>query len=291
MAIVCFDIGGTYIKYGLFEKNGELIFVDKFATPFFDAKESIPKILIKYIEKLRISYDLTVVGISSAGTIDSDKGVVTYANQNLSDYTDCRLADTISCQTNLDVFVENDGYCAALGELNYGAGKKLTSFFCLTLGTGVGGAVILNRKLYKGFRGHAGACHYNKIYGKTLEETASTRRLLESYQSIAGNMVDGVEFFELVKQKDPKALCVYDQFLDYLVDGILNIVYLYDPQAVIIGGGISSQGDSLFKDINDRFQKHCHSNYSKISIIKAELENTAGLLGACSIIQNQNYVL
>jgi len=291
MNILCFDVGGTFIKCGIVNSEGNIIADSKFPTPLSNCRRSIPDAILKQINRIIGNFDIDSIGISTAGQVDSEKGIITYANENLPDFTGCRLADNIKKSTGLNTFVENDANCAAIGEMRFGAGKDVNSFICITLGTGVGGSIILNGKLYKGVHNSAGEIGYLKAGNSCLDKSASTAALLNNYKTLTDQDIDGLKLFELIKNKNKIALLVYNEFLNNLVDGILNSVYVIDPELIIIGGGVSAQGSFFFDGINKLFHEKSLPVHKSIKIVKAELENSAGLLGAYCIASNRNYYL
>lgn len=296
----CFDVGGTFIKYGVVQSDGRVVFKDKIPSPDNQCKEKIPEILIERTLQLRKDYGISSVGVSTAGQVDSEKGLILFASENLPDYTGTRLSYEIKRGTGMECYVENDVNAAALGELWMGAGAGADDFLCLTLGTGIGGAIIINRKLYKGIKGSAGEfghiiinedgrecnCGMKGCY----ERYASTAALIRTYAQAIGKSakdISGEMIIEKVKSNDTIAKKVYNEFLDHVVTGLVNITHIFDTGLIIIGGGISSQGDQFFEEINKRFQKKAMPSYSEHTrIVQAKLVNDAGLIGACYIANN-----
>ena len=289
MNVLCFDVGGTFIKYGIVNSEGKITAADKFPTPLVKCCKSIPDEIADHTNKIIGDFNIDCIGISTAGQVDGEKGVITYANDNLPDFTGCRLADSVRESTGLKTYVENDANCAAIGEMWIGAGKNVDNFLCLTLGTGVGGSIILNRKLYKGSHNCAGEIGYFKINNSCLDKCGSTIGLLKNYKMLTDKEIDGKEIFRLIKGENKIALNVYNNFINNLVDGILNTIYVIDPELIIIGGGISSQGELFFREVNRLFQEKSLTVHKSINIVKAELENSAGLIGAYYIASNRDY--
>ena len=298
MNYLCFDIGGTFIKYGILDNNGNVLFKDKTQTPKQNCRKTIPEILIDICIKCRKTYTFTSVGISTAGQVDSKAGFITYAVDTIPKYTGCKLAELITTATGLSIFVENDANCAAIGEMWVGAGKNFNNFICLTLGTGVGGAIILNRKLYSGLHNAAGDFGRLFVPGKLIspnitdkmqfDYTGSTLSLLNRYNILTGKTVDGIELIKKIKALEKEAIEAYNDFLDSLIIGLQTVTYILDPEAIIIGGGISSQGDFFFDKVNELFRKSL-VGIQQTKIIKADLENDAGLIGAAYICQNSKF--
>lgn len=292
--IASFDIGGTFIKYGIINENGEILFKSKFKSPKQDCKNTIPNELIVKIRELQNKFIIHSVGISTTGKIDSKKGEIVFASNNLPGYTGAKLSETIKRETGLNCFVENDVNAVALGELWKGAGKGKENFFCMALGTGIGGAIIINNKLYKGIGEGAGEVGHTVIelngekcgcggYG-CCERYASTSALIRRYADKAGineQDIDGETLINKVKAGEALAINVYNDFLDTVAICLVNITHFLDPGLIIVGGGISAQGKPFFDEVSKRFKEKVMPSYAEYTeIAQAKLENDAGIIGA-----------
>lgn len=290
----CFDIGGTFIKYGIVREDGVILTNGKFKTPNSNCCINIPKILIEYINKIRKSYSIESVGISTAGQVDSIKGEIIYATDNLPNYTGTKLSKIIENETGLKCSVENDVNAAALGEMWKGAGVNKKNFVCITLGTGIGGALIIGGRLYRGTSGIAGEIGHIIINeggekctcgGRgCFERYASTSTLVRNYkkESETDGNIDGEKILQKVKDGNEIAIKVYDEFLNHIVTGLLSITYILNPELIIVGGGISNQGKPFFDEINRRFKQRGMESFTlHTQIVQAKLANDAGLIGAC----------
>jgi glucokinase len=301
--IACFDIGGTFIKYGVVSREGKILSKDKFASPKVDCRNTIPRELIKKIKEMQEEYEIDAVGISTAGNVDSKKGEIIFASDNLPGYTGTKLSENIKNEINLDCFVENDVNSAALGELWMGAGRGKDSFVCIALGSGIGGAIIINNKLYKGIGQGAGEIGHTiiDIHGERcacggtgcLERYGSTSAFIRNYARLANVDVSGIngeEVIDKVKQGENLAISVYEDFIKSVAIGVVNLVHTLDPGTIVIGGGISALGMPFFEKINSRFRELVMPSYSSYTkIIQAELENDAGIIGACyNVLINEN---
>ena len=303
--IGCFDIGGTFIKYGILDVNGKILFKDKFPSPKRDCKNEIPLEIARKIDELRSNYDIEAVGISTAGKIDSKKGEIIFASNNLPGYTGAKLSEDIGKLTGLETFIENDVNAAALGEYWKGAGKGIENFVCMTIGTGIGSAILINGKLHRGIGEGSGelghtiineagedcACGSNGCY----ERYASTSSLVRQYEKRAkfsSNSITGKDIIIRVKNREPLAVEVYNEFLSHVVTGLVNITHILDLGLIIIGGGISESGDLFFEEINNIFSKTVMPSYGEYTkIVQAKLGNDAGLVGACYTVLNKlNYI-
>ncbi len=293
-----FDIGGTFIKYAIIDNEGVIHEKDKINTPGYPARETIPAALIDIFEKLKLKFNIICVGVSTAGQVDVDKCEVIYATDNIPGYIGTNFRDILAKKFNLDVFADNDVNSAAIGEMWLGSAKDAKNFLCMTLGTGVGGAIIIDNKLHRGNNYSAGeighfiifpngdkcTCGLNGCY----ERYASTSALIKMYKEelIKNNMIckdnyTGEYIVDLCYRGDIIASSVYNRFLDYIAYGIANLVHILDIGLVIVGGGISEQGDLFFNEINNRFKKYVLNVYKNGTIIKqAGLKNDAGVIGA-----------
>lgn len=299
--VVCFDVGGTFIKYAVINSEGEILCKNKFPTPNYNCRETIPENMIKKIKELRGSFALHSVGICTAGLVDSKDGVVIMAN-NFPGYSGARLSEAVKKETGLDTFVENDVNAAALGEMWKGAAKGHDTFVCIALGTGVGGAIVIERKVIKGVSGAAGEIGHIIIEEKgekcgcgtigCYERYASTSSFIRSYINkalklgieINENDIDGEFIMKLVNSGDKLASEEYNEFLEHIVTGIVCVTHLLDPGLIVVGGGISAQGQVFFEELNNRFRKRAMKDYSNhTNIVQAQLKNDAGIYGACYI--------
>lgn len=297
--IVCFDIGGTFIKYGVLKENGHILYKNKIKSPESNCRTAIPELLSSLIENLKNDYNPACIGISTAGMVDSLKGEIIFASDNLPDYTGTKLSEEMFRRTGLSCRVENDVKSAALGELWMGTDKNISSFYFMALGTGIGGAMIIDNKLYKGTNFNAGEVGHivTNDYGNKCncggigcyETYASSSALIRIYCNETGTSasdINGERIMELVHQGDSTALTVYNKFVHNIITGILNITYLLDPGLIVIGGGISEQ-KKLIEDLNSNFKKRAITSFvANTKIVSSSLKNDAGLTGACYVALN-----
>lgn len=289
--IACFDIGGTFIKYAIINSNGEIILKNKIPTPDNDCKNTIPNLIIQRTKLMREDYEIHGIGISTAGIVDPESGLITLA-PNLQGYDGANMIEDIQTGTGLKVAIENDVNAAAIGEMWKGSAKGRNTFVCITIGTGVGSGIVINGKVIKGANGAAGElghiiinedgekCNCGKI--GCYERYASTSAFIRNYlQGVKDESITGEEIMNRVDRGEPWAIEVYNKFLDNITTGIVSLVHLLDPGLIVIGGGISAQGERFFKEIRNRFSERALSIYTKnTQIVQAELINDAGIYGA-----------
>ncbi len=299
----CFDVGGTFIKYGVVNENGDILLDGKLPTPKDNCGKAIPEEIIKRIVKFNKNFNISGVGISTAGQVNHENGSIIFATNNLPKYTGTQLSGLIKDRTGLTCSVENDVNAAALGEMWKGAARGIKNFVCMTLGTGIGGAIVIDGKLLRGVGGSAGELGHmiTNFHGEPCtcgmqgcyERYASTLALVRSYireKSKAGESLSDISGEELMKRVyagEHNAIYAYNSFLEQIVTGIASLTHILDPGLFIIGGGMSNEGKPFFDEINRRLQSAVMPSFAKYTrVVQAELKNGAGLLGACYSIMN-----
>ncbi|MGL5982076.1 MAG: ROK family protein, partial [Cetobacterium sp.] len=208
------------------------------------------------------------------------------------------LVEIIQTKYNLPTIIENDVNCAALGEMWKGAAINTDNFICLTIGTGIGGGLILNKELFKGSKNIAGEFGHMQIVknGKDCkcgnkgcyQEYASTSSLLKLVKEKTGNVLNGVEFFNEINNNNDSYKKILYEWSDYFTDGLSNLIHIFNPSLIIIGGGISNQGDYLLEIFNNSLKQKVSKNYLEFLDIKvAKTGNYAGMLGASYLLMNK----
>lgn len=308
--IIGIDVGGTSIKFGLVEKNKIL---KEFSLPTF-AFESPKKVLsqvengLKQFLALIPINSIKGIGIGFPGKVDSEKGVVTSA-PNFNNWKIVEVRKYLS-KFKLPVYIDNDANCAGLGELYFGKGKELNSFIMVTLGTGVGGGIILDRKLFRGDSGGAGEIGHVTIdysgpfckcgkrgcveayAGNSYIKQRTIEKLNEYPNSLiiqlVENDMDKIEpkvINEAAKKGDELAIKILQETGLFVGIGLANIANTLDIKNFLIGGGISNAGPVLLKAIEKSIKEHGVRDIVKnIKVFPAQLKNKAGILGAASLV-------
>lgn len=289
--LVVFDIGGTFIKYALAEGDGRTYrFHQKGEMPT-DAKTLRgPGIVERVLDKVaafRESHPVEGVGISTAGIVDVSMGEITGANENIPDYVGVNWKKVVYDRFRLPCQVENDVNSAALGEYRFGAARGSRSMLCITVGTGVGGALILDGKLWHGHGGSAGEVGYMLLPGGMLENIASTTALVKRVNArfpSENPPWDGREIFARAKEGDAICLEEIERNCDYLAQGLANCCCLANPQTLVLGGGIMAQKDILRPFLEKHLQGYLPPPiYAVTRLAFAELGNDAGMIGAACL--------
>lgn len=282
---ICFDIGGTAIKYGLIDEQGNFKLKQTVPTEAQLGADhlvaKIKSIIYKYIQQ----FSLKGIAISTAGIVDYKRGEIIYAYpQNFPGYSGTKWKVILESEFNIPCSVENDVNCASLGELWLGAGKDKSSLFCITVGTGVGGCAVVDKQIIHGATNSAGEIANMRLPNGIFEQIASTTKLVKdvaSAKNIDISEVNGKQIFAWAKAGDEISQQAIENLVENLADGITNIVAILNPQVIILGGGIMAQGEYL-QPLIDRAlkQKLLPSVHEKTQIAFAKLGNDAGMLGA-----------
>ena len=284
MNILAIDIGGTMIKYGLVSSDGEILSTDKIET---EAEKGLENILNKIDNIFKKYKENNPVGIAVSGTgqINGMIGKVIGGNPIIPNWIGTNLVKILEEKYNLPAVLENDVNCVALGEKWIGAGKNLKNFICLTIGTGIGGGIILNNQLFRGENFVAGEFGHILIKKGEFEQFASTTALIRLVKEKTGKILNGKEIFDLEKKEIVEYQEVISEWIENLTDGLSSIVYCFNPANIILGGGVIEQGEPLINRIkNSLFKKIGLQFKEKLNIIQAKLGNNAGMIGASYLL-------
>lgn len=290
MLLAVFDIGGTNIKYGVWDFEGNLV-VEK-VTPT-KASEGGTKLVEKIktlTEDLQKDWAIEGVAISTAGSIDSRAGKVIYATETIPGYTGMNVKQILEAELQLPVELENDVHCGALGELSKGVALDANNLLFLTIGTGIGGSLVLNGQIHKGSTHLAGAIGHMNLYPNgrlcscgqkgCFEQYASASRLEQKIQEVSPQQ-QMPAFMEKVKRGDNASVKLFHEWLDDLALGLQSLIYIWNPDSVVIGGGISAQGKWLEQEIEKAVFRNLLDPFKeKLTIRLAKNGNRSNLLGA-----------
>lgn len=279
---ISIDIGGTMIKYGIIDENGNILLSEETKTQAHLGGEHIlnkaTEICQKYIEENEISG----IAISTAGMVDPKEGKIIFANSCIPNYTGTNFKKTFEEKFNIPCEVENDVNCAGICESSVGAGKGTHSSLCLTIGTGIGGCAIIEGKVISGFSNSGCEVGYMNMFGTEFQELASSTTLVSNVSKRLGiEDINGKIIFEKAKNGDLVCIEEIDKLCDYLGYGIANICYILNPEIVILGGGIMAQKEYLYNKIRNSLKKYLMQPiFEKTKLDFAQYENQAGMLGA-----------
>jgi glucokinase len=316
--VLAVDIGGTKILMAVFARAGKMLVSKVFPTLVDEGLAAVLERLClsisDFLKKNSLeTSQLTGIGMACAGGIDTGRGVVVNPSPNMPDWVDVPLADILRKRFGTPAFIINDASAAALGEHLYGVGKGVKDLVLFTLGTGVGGGIITDGKLYLGAVGGAGEIGHMTVEANgprcgcgnigCLEMLASGRaierdaigRLRQGAGSSLSEVVNGkieeitaAQVGEAARRGDPLACEVISRAAYYLGIGLVNAVNIFNPEMVIIGGGMAELGDLLIEPARRLVAERAFSVSSRVvRIATARLGNRAGVYGAAAFALNR----
>ncbi|MBO5888627.1 MAG: ROK family glucokinase [Clostridia bacterium] len=313
MYYVGVDIGGMSIKTGIVSLDGKILHTSVIPTEKINPNSQIKKLaddILRLLSEKGISKDQILgIGVGCPGAINSSTGKVHYSS-NLK-WTDFPLKALLEEYTGLKVRIANDADAATIGEIIFGVGKEYSNVIMITIGTGIGGGIVINKRLYQGTNGVVAelghislrngglecGCGRRGCYEQYASATALIRQTKESMQKHKNSKmwdyaendiekVSGKTAFLAAKCGDRAAKRVVEKYVSYLSEGILDYCNIFRPDAFILGGGISKEGRYL----TDKVVKYLDNNdygypgSPRSEILTASLGNDAGILGAASLI-------
>ncbi|RUS46695.1 ROK family protein [Cohnella sp. AR92] len=278
------DIGGTDMKFAVFNREAEIVRHGSVPTPQGDAGVRIPEAVEAVLASLLGRYpNSSGVGISTAGVVHPDSGEIVFSGPTLPGYRGTNLKRVVEDRFGLPANVLNDVNAAAQGERWKGAARGVDHFFCVTIGTGIGGALFSEGKLVLGphFRaGEIGHSLYEKGSGTTYEQRASMSALLRrAADELPGFSGSGRELFARAGEGDAACRRLLDGWTEEIARGLAEIVLLADPEVIVVGGGVSEQKELLLEPIRGHLSAYLPEGFCRTSLKPAELGNRAALYG------------
>ena len=309
------DFGGTNIAVGIVNEKLEVLY--KSSLPTLKDQRSVDEMVsdmatlcLKMVDKMGITLDMVAgIGIASPGVVNSKTGVVEYyCGMNLENYP---MAAILSEKLGgfSPIYMENDAKAAALGEVLAGAAAGARNALMITLGTGVGGGIIIDGKIYDGFNFAAAELGHTVIEKDGVLCNCGRRGCWEKYSSATGLIrmtkeemercpdsamwknaptlkeVNGLTSYEAAKAGDEAAKRVVAKYQDYLACGLANMVNIFQPEVLCIGGGVCGQGDNLLLPVNEQVmaEQYAKTSAKKTKLVIATLGNNAGIVGAAAL--------
>lgn len=286
--LITFDIGGTSIKYGIFTlRKGQPVFVMQNEISSDARVLKGPGILQRVetlIAKAMQQQDIEGIAISTAGMVDAEKGCIQYANDNIPEYTGLAFKQLLEARFHMPCWVENDVNAAALGETVFGAGRGAAHALMLTIGTGIGGAVVIDHTIYHGYSGSAGEIGYMWVKDRHFQDIASTAALIQHVEAKTQEAdLNGKIICARAKRGDAVCMQAIKELCSYIAIGVSSCACLMNPQIIILGGGIMTQKE-LFAPLMEAYLKQYMNEeiYAHTQLAFAQLGNRAGMAGACA---------
>ncbi|SFC64805.1 ROK family protein [Ruminococcus albus] len=310
------DLGGTNIKAGVVSEDFEIVAKASCKTnlprPGEEICADMAKVALEAVKEAGLTLDdIEAVGIGTPGTANSETGVIEYSN-NLG-FLNFPVVELMKTHINKPCYVENDANAAAYGEFVAGAAKGANDAVCITLGTGVGGGIIINKKIYSGFNFAGAEIGHTVINVDGPQCTCGRRGCFEVYSSATGlirmtneaiakhpesilkeeaddhGKVSARTAFNAMRRGDAAAKQVVDDYIKYLACGIANTINIFQPDILCIGGGVCNEGDPLLLPLKELVAKEVYTRNSEknTEIVIAKLGNDAGIIGAAFLGLNK----
>lgn len=288
---VSIDIGGTTIKYGVISEDSKILIKNKIDTEAYKGGAEILNKVFKIIESYLEKYNIVGVCISTAGMVDSKKGEILYASSLIPNYTGIKFKEEIEKRYSIPCEVENDVNCAGLAERISGAAINSKVTLCLTIGTGIGGCILIDKDIFHGFSNSACEVGYMKMFDNDFQTLGATsiltKKVSKRKQDLEENW-NGYSIFEEAKKGDEICIKAIDEMADIIGLGISNLCYVINPEVVVLGGGIMAQDKYLRPKIDKYLKKYLLPNiYEKTKLEFAKHKNDAGILGAFYNFKNK----
>lgn len=293
------DLGGTYIKYAVVGSDGVVVIENKCPTPpsrdliMAQLKRVVAECILSAAEK---GYELIGVGVGTPEIVDPTERILLGGSPNIEGWRSVAIADEIKRECGLDVRLCNDANAMAMAEHTFGAARGLSDVVFIIVGTGIGGAAIVDNRLLKGYRNRGGefGCTPFNVDGDIRcncgaigcwESYASTAACLRFYEKRTGERISGEELVARYADGEEAAREILEQEAYWLGRGIAGLINIFAPQMVVIGGGISQSGDFFIRSVSDAALNNTIEECSINTVIcSARMGNQAGVIGAASMM-------
>ncbi len=308
MYYIGIDLGGTNIAIGIVTEDGKIVDKKSFPTnagrPCAEMAREMAETILSLVKENNISLDeIKSIGVGSPGSINKNEGVIIYSN-NLH-FENEPLRAEIQKYIDKPVYIDNDANCAAWAEVMAGAAKGVSDAIMITLGTGVGGGIIVNGRLYSGFNFCGGELGHTVLVKDGEPCTCGRKGCWETYSSATAlirmtkteaeknkdskmwkhlkeGKFNGRTAFNAMREGDESAKKVVDEYISYLSCGIANMINIFQPEVFVIGGGVSNEGEPLLAPLRELVPQQTYGGgrIPTTKIVKATMGNDAGIVGA-----------
>jgi len=303
------DLGGTFIKYSIISQEGQCVFSNKLpSSANISKKEVINQLKVAICRcndaATKVGIEMKGIGIGTPGIVDDTNRIILGGAENIAGWENICLSDILEKEFNLPVVIGNDANLMGLGETYYGAGRGYSNIVFITVGTGIGGAVVIDGKLFNGFANRGTELGHIPLIATGKTCACGSLGCLEAYASVVAmigryiehckdknkplpekNKINGEYIIAQYKEQDSIAVEVFEEHCRYLGHGIGGLVNIFSPQLVIVGGGLPEVGDFYIEKVRKYAAKYwigaCAFN---TNVITAQLGNKAGTVGACHLV-------
>lgn len=303
MYVLAIDIGGTAVKIGIVTQNGKLLSSKEYSVFFDEYKTPVITTVLQSIDSFLSETQtptsvLSGIGVSATGQIDTCSGSIAGVCGNIPDYENLNIKESFEKKYNLRTMVINDANSAALAEFKVGNANGYKNVIVITIGTGIGGGIIVNSGLLQGSRGFGGEIgHFPiNINGKMCtcknrgcyEQYASMTALIHMVKSAVKNNPDyaaedinGITIFGYAEKKDVLISSVVQEWIGNVAAGLIGLTHIFNPELILIGGGISKQETLFINPLREKIFDGLMPQFAQnLEIRNASLGNTAGMIGA-----------
>ena len=305
--VVGVDLGGTKIATALLNRNGEVLRQVRYQTTQFKSASEVIDCIVQSIAEVRGDLPILGIGVASPGTVDMQKGVILNGT-NLPEWIEIPLQHEIKKRTGVRVKVVNDANAAAWGEYYAGAGKKSKTMVYVTISTGIGSGIVLDGKLLLGSNSFAGELGHTMIDQKgprcscgqfgcweayasgtaiarfATDAASRNYSLITELAAEEGTSIGAKHLFKAASLGDIVACEIVDEVTSYIASGLKNVVHTFNPDCIVIGGGVSLAGDALFKPVLEKTKSLVMGPYrDTFKLIAATLGDDVGVVGAATL--------
>jgi len=297
MRLLGIDVGGTNIKYGVVQNglDNKIIYKNSIITEVVKGKEFVIRKIVSIIERCKQNYDIKSIGIGIAGLVDSASGII-FESPNFPDWKDINLKNELKV-VDLPIFIDNDANCFAYGEYLLRNDKTIRNLIGITLGTGIGGGLIINGKLYHGNYGFAAEIGHIKVVPDGRRCNCGQNGCLEAYSSgfaiekkskeIFGEKITVSSLYQMALKGNRKAIEIFKDAFEKLGIVCAGLINLLNPDIIVFGGGLSNMKDFLLIPVKKVIQKNCYKKlYEKVKIEVSQSDIDSGIIGAAYLIHS-----
>ncbi|MCM8797636.1 MAG: ROK family protein [Candidatus Omnitrophica bacterium] len=300
--IIAIDLGGTNLKIAVLNLNLNILRKEIIATRTFRTKVSLIESIVDSVNAIIARYhlkkrDVLGIGLGVPGPVDHKSGVVHFF-PNIPGWKEVKLRDILQRKVGLPVTLDNDAKAMALAEYTLGRAKNASNALCITLGTGVGGGIIIGKKIYRGKNNAAGEIGHLPINENgprcncgglaCLEAYIGNKRILKQARKIFQRKISLEELSLLAKQKHRKAVRIWKEIGRHLGVALSAVINLMNPDVIVIGGGVANSGKVLFSAVRETIKERAMSLQARqVKVLKAKLGSDAGLFGAAIMLKQE----
>ena len=281
---ISIDIGGKSIKYGPLDEGGRILEKSSMVTEAYLGGEAIVEKAARIVDLYREKHEISGICISTAGMVDCEKGEIFFSGELIPHYTGTKFRKVFEEKYGIPCEVENDVNCAGLAEYTDGSASGSRVAVCLTLGTGIGGCILIDGKVFHGFSSSACEIGYMNMYGsdfQTLGASSILSKNVAEKKQEDKEAWPGPRIFEEAEKGDAVCRSAIEEMAEILGEGIANICYVINPEVVVLGGGIAAQEEYLKPLVTAQLQRFLKPViFKKTRLEFAKQRNDAGMLGA-----------